>query len=81
MRIDTEDLKRQFERSLAELETLRDETRVRVHLGTMELKDKLRELEERLEDLKKRKSGLGQELGDAAADLRDAFRALRDRLG
>jgi predicted nuclease with TOPRIM domain len=81
MPVDTEDIKRQFERSLAELETLRDEARVRVHLGTMELKDKLRELEARLDDLKQQRSGIGQELRDQVAELRNAFRALRDRLG
>ena len=47
-------LKNQLKKSLEQLETLRDEVRVRVHLAGMELKDEWTKLEPRLIDAERR---------------------------
>jgi archaellum component FlaC len=71
---------KQLEAIMAELETVRDEIRVRIHLGGMDLKDKWRELESRIEELQRDNPEASQKVRDAANDLRDAFRALRQKL-
>lgn len=47
--MDQLDVKQQIDQSLGRLRTMRDEMRVRAHLGGMELQDALRELEQRLD--------------------------------
>ena len=78
---DKEEARRQLEGILAELQTLRDEIRVRIHLAGMELKEKRKELESRIEELEREKPEATQKVRDAVAELRDAFRAIRDKLG
>jgi hypothetical protein len=78
---DKEEVGRQLEAILAELQTVRDEIRVRIHLAGMELRDKWKELEVRVEEIERRRPEATQKVRDAAADLRDAFRVLRDKLG
>jgi NAD dependent epimerase/dehydratase family enzyme len=78
---DKEELRRQLEGILAELQTVRDEIRVRIHLAGMELKDKWKELEARVEEIERARPEATQKLHDAAADLREAFRVLREKLG
>ncbi len=73
-----DEARRQFEATLAELQTLRDELRVRIHLAGMDLKDKWNELESRLLELERPEAA--QRLREAATDLRDAFRALRGKV-
>lgn len=74
------EIQRQLEAIMAELEGMRDEIRVRIHLGGMDLKDKWRELESRIEEMKRESPEATQKIRDAAHDLRDAFRALRQKL-
>jgi hypothetical protein len=45
----TKELKAELERSLALLATLRDEVRVRIHLGSMDAKKQWNELEPRVQ--------------------------------
>jgi chaperonin cofactor prefoldin len=78
---DREGIRRQLEAILTELQTMRDEIRVRVHLGGMDLTDRWKELEARVEEIQRQRPEATQKLRDAAADLRDAYRALRDKIG
>jgi len=75
-----EEVRRQLEGILTELQTVRDEIRVRIHLAGMELKDKWQELDSRVEEIERQRPEATQKVRDAAADLRNAFRALRDKL-
>lgn len=75
-----EDFRRQLEGILAELQTIRDEIRVWIHLADMELKDTWKDIESRIEELDRQRPAATQKVRDAAAELRDAFRALRDKL-
>ena len=76
-----EEFREQIEGLLTELQTIRDEVRVRIHLGGMDLKDTWKEIEPRLEELERQGAEATQKLRDKAAELRDAVRALRDKLG
>jgi hypothetical protein len=78
---DKEEIRRQLEGVLVELQAIRDEIRVRIHLAGMDLKDKWKELESRVEEIERQRPEATQKLRDAAADLRGAFRALREKLG
>src|SRR6185436_13789608 len=48
------ELKSELRKSLERLQTLRDEVRVRLHLGSLELKDQWRKLEPHLGDVEKK---------------------------
>jgi hypothetical protein len=50
----TNDLKNEVKKNLAQLQTLRDEVRVRLHLANMELKDQWNKLEPHLLDVEKK---------------------------
>jgi chromosome segregation ATPase len=78
---DKDEVRRQLASILTELQTTRDEIRVRIHLAGMELKDKWKELESHIDELESRKPEATQKVRDAAAELRDRFRSLRDKLG
>ena len=75
-----EDVRGQLEGILTELQTIRDEIRVRIHLAGMELKDTWKDIESRIEDLENQKPEATQMVRDAAAELRERFRALRAKL-
>ena len=76
-----EEVRYKLEALLAELQRLRDEIRVRIHLGGMDLRDQWKEFEPRIEEIvQQQKQKATEELCNAAADLRDAFRAFRDKL-
>jgi hypothetical protein len=62
----TKDLKAELEKSAATLRALRDEVRVQIHLGGLDVKDAWRELEPRLETA----------LGRAATEVSDASRTV-----
>jgi hypothetical protein len=64
----TDELKNELKKSLSQLQTLRDEVKVRLHLASMELKDQWSKvLEPHLLDAEKK-----------AADVSEASRALLD---
>lgn len=62
------DLKAELAKSLDLLRTLRDEAKVKLHLGGMDAKDRWNKLEPRIEDA----------LAKAASDVTDASRAAVD---
>ncbi len=71
--------------ALDELRRLRDEIRVRLRLGEMDVRDwwaefepKLEELEDRLDQAGERASGTAQVVSD---EIAGALRRIRDRLG
>jgi CBS domain-containing protein len=69
------DLKSELRQGLARLQTLRDEVRVRLHLGSLELKDQWRRLEPHLGDVEKR----AEELTEASrAAIQDAVKRLEN---
>ena len=67
------ELKIELRKSLERLQSLRDEVRVRLHLGSLELKDQWRKLEPQLGDVEKR----AEELTEASrAAIVDAVKRL-----
>jgi uncharacterized protein YPO0396 len=74
------ELRQEIERSLEELQTMRDEIRVRMHLASMEAKDKWNELEPSLEKIEEQIKEATQKFHDSLAELKTAFRSLRDKL-
>jgi hypothetical protein len=71
-----------FEQEVAELRRVRDELRVRIHLGKAEARDLWDRLEQRFSELEghakraaQRTGGPIHELGDAARHLLDELRA------
>jgi rhodanese-related sulfurtransferase len=78
------ELREELGTSLAELRETRDTLRVRMHVASLDAKDKWRELESRLEKLENQiadatDSAL-QKLRDGANDLKGAFRSLREKM-
>jgi hypothetical protein len=77
----TDDLKKDLRRMLDDLATLRDEIRVDLHLGGMELKDRWAALEK---ELHKAEEGAERDLSDGAhkalADLKERAQKLRAEL-
>ena len=63
------ELKRELKKSLALLQTLRDEVRIRLHLGSLDLKDQWKKLEPHLGEVEKKAEELTEAsfaaLGDA----------------
>jgi F0F1-type ATP synthase membrane subunit b/b' len=74
------EIRQELERSLEELQTIRDELRVKVHLAGMEAKDKWKELEPNLEHAEDELKDAARKFRDALADLKSSFGTLRDKL-
>ena len=74
------DLKSELRKSLERLQTLRDEVRVRLHLGTLEVKDQWRKLEPILGDVEKRAEELTEASRDAIHDAVKSLETLRSSL-
>ncbi len=70
----TVELKNELKKSVALLRTLRDDVRVRLHLGSMDLKDQWNKLEPHLAEVEKK----AEELSDASrAAITDAVKKLQ----
>ena len=78
---DKDELRRQIGGIWSDLQTIRDEVRVRIHLAGMDLKDTWKDVESRIEELERQRPDATRKVRDAAAELREAFRSLRDKLG
>lgn len=78
---DKGEIQRQIEAILADLQTVRDEIRVRIHLAGMDLQDTWKDVETRIEELERQRPEATRKVRDAATELRRAFRSLRDKLG
>lgn len=85
------DLQDRVNDEFEKLRTLRDELRVKIHLGKAEAKDKWEELESDWQHVEGKIRVLGEETRESAKDvgeatevlmgeLRDAYRRLRDLL-
>ena len=70
----TKELKSDLQKGLAELTTLRDEVRVKLHLAGMELKDQWNKLEPRVAEVEKKAAAEVSEVSRAA--LTDVIKKL-----
>jgi hypothetical protein len=70
----TKELKGDLQKGLAELATLRDEVRVRLHLAGMDLKDQWNKLEPRVAEVEKKAAAEVSEVSRAA--LTDVIKKL-----
>lgn len=79
-----EKLRATLKNDVAELERLRDEIKLRVHLAGMDAKSAWKELEPRVDALEQNVAAEGNEVKDAtlvlAREVRDALKRFRDRL-
>lgn len=80
----TENLRAALKQDVAELERLRDEIKLRVHLAGMDAKSAWRELEPRVDAVEQSVTAEGNEVKDAtvhlAREMRDALARFRARL-
>jgi hypothetical protein len=77
----TQDLKRELEKSARLLQTLRDEVRVQLHLGGLEVKDEWRRLEPQLEAVLQRATRDATDATRTAVEeVTAAARRIRDTL-
>jgi len=74
------DLKRELKRSLALLQTLRDEARVRLHLGGLDLRDQWRKLEPHLGEVEKKAEELTEASRAAVVDAVKKLETFRSSL-
>lgn len=74
------ELRHEIEKRLEELQTLRDELRVRAHLASLELRDKLDELETQFGRVEEQMKESAEKFREALGDLAEAYRALREKL-
>lgn len=65
---------------LEDLETLRDRIRVKLHLGSMELKDRWEDLEPKWQEVEAKADKFGDAADKAAIDIGKAARELGKRL-
>jgi hypothetical protein len=80
MTIDHEPLKQHLRAVLADLEALRDEIRLDLHLASMDARDRWRELEPHLDQARVRAREVSKAAGEELADLARRARAVRDAI-
>ena len=68
------DWKAELQKALGELQTLRDELKVKVHLARADVRDEWEELEKKLEHLRSKLGVAGDEAGKAAQDVGAALK-------
>jgi len=77
----TQDLKAELEKSAAHLRTLRDEVRVQLHLGGLDVKSEWNRLEPRLEAVLERAArDVSDSARTAVAEVTSAVQKLRESL-
>lgn len=76
----TDRIKHSLDDGLAQLETLGDEIRLKIHLGTMDAKTQWSELEPQIEQAQALASQTAREATDAVTELVARLRKLRDTL-
>ena len=74
------ELKKELEKNLTLLQTLRDEVRVRLHLAGMDLKEQWNKLEPHLEDVEKKAGELTEDARAAVGDAVKKLQKLRESL-
>lgn len=78
--MEVHELKQQIDNLIGRLRTLRDELRVRAHLGNMELQDALRELETHLDTAENTAKHASAAVVGALRELEAKFVYLGDKL-
>ncbi len=73
-------LQQRIERSLAEIETLRDSLKVQLHLAKAEMRDEWDELEERWESIHTGLENLKQQTEQEASDLQEKINIVAEEL-
>lgn len=83
--LDLDQLKTAVESKLDEVKTLRDELRLKAHLGGMEGKTRLERLEEEFAQLetqlRAQSQSLGGHLNALTTEARDLFHKMREKIG
>lgn len=83
--LDLEQLKAAVESKIDEAKTLRDELRLKAHLGGMEGKERLEQLEQEFAQLETQLRAQGQTLSENLSTLtheaRDLFHKMREKIG
>lgn len=83
--LDLEQLKAAVESKVDEAKTLRDELRLKAHLGGMEGKERLEQLEQEFSQLETQLRAGGQTLSEGLSALtheaRDLFHKMREKIG
>jgi hypothetical protein len=74
------ELKKELKRRLERLQTLRDEVRIRLHLGSLDLKDQWKRLEPQLGELEKKAEELTEASFAAVADAVKRVESIRSSL-
>ncbi len=74
------ELNQQIDQALGRVRTLRDELRVRAHLGGMDLRDVLRDLEGRLDQAERAAKQATDTVVGTLRDLEGRFEELADKL-
>jgi uncharacterized protein YhaN len=76
----TNELKNEIEKSLAQMQALRDEVRLKLHLAGMDAKDEWRKLEPQLADVERAAGNLTDVTRHAVEDAVKRLKKLRERL-
>jgi hypothetical protein len=76
----TSELKTEIEKGLSELQTLRDEIRVKLHLGGMDVKDEWNRLEPYVLDVEKKASDISEATREALDEALGKLKKLRSSL-
>ena len=74
------DWKAELRKGLDELQTIRDEVKLKLHLARADVRDEWNELEKKLERLKGRLGVAGDEAGKAAGDVGSALKLVAAEL-
>ncbi|WP_394827424.1 hypothetical protein [Pendulispora albinea] len=76
----TTNLKAEIQKGLSQIQTLRDEVRVRLHLAGMEVKDEWQKLEPRVEEIERRAEEVTDATKTAVEDVLQKLSNLRKSL-
>jgi hypothetical protein len=74
------ELKTEIEKGLSQLQTLRDEIRVKLHLGGMDVKDEWNKLEPYVLDVEKKASDITEATREALDEALGKLKKLRSSL-
>ena len=74
------ELKQEIDKAVAQLRTMRDDIRMRVHLANLDAQEAWKKLEPSLGDLEQKLNQVTDATKAAAQDLLKRFNELRDRL-
>jgi hypothetical protein len=74
------ELKKELEKGISTLHTLRDEVRVRVHLAGMDLKEQWKKLEPQLDEVEKKAGEISEASRSFVADAVKKLEKLRSQL-